>query len=443
VFFMPIVLASEASAGGPQILAAVLLSLLVIYVASKAGGEIGVRIGLPAVLGELVAGVLVGVSVLGLLVFPGEGVSTSGVMEFIRWTAGMNPDQAQQVFQVQGEVLNVLSELGVIILLFEVGLESDLRALFKVGPQAATVAVVGVTVPFALGAGALLLLFKVPLIAAVFAGAALTATSIGITARVLSDLNRLNSTEGQIIVGAAILDDILGIIILAVVVGLADRGEVSIGRIAYVTVAAGGFLIGAIFIGRLTAPFFLWLVKRLRTRGDLLISSLVFAFALALVANVIGSEAILGAFAAGAVLAETDKGEDLKLQLKPVADVFIPIFFVAVGAKTNLGVLNPAIEANREGLIIASVLVIIAILGKVVAGYAAFGGGINRLAVGVGMIPRGEVGLVFAGVGASSGVLSPALDAALIVMVIITTFIAPPLLRIVFQREIPSGKREL
>jgi Kef-type K+ transport system membrane component KefB len=166
---------------------------------------------------------------------------------------------------------------------------------------------------------------------------------------------------------------------------------------------------------------------------------LIFAFVLSYIAQVIQLEAILGSFAAGLVLAETEKRSELVEQVVPIADIFVPIFFVCVGAKTDLGVLNPAIPANREGLIIAAFLIIVAIVGKVVTGLTVFGPEkLNRLAIGVGMIPRGEVGLVFAGVGSASGALSPATDAAIIMMVILTTFIAPPLLRVVFKEPTPA-----
>jgi len=182
------------------------------------------------------------------------------------------------------------------------------------------------------------------------------------------------------------------------------------------------------------------IVNQLKTRGELVIPAFIFAFVMAYLAAAIQLEAILGAFAAGLVLDETDKRKELQKQVIPIADMLVPIFFVTVGAKTDLGVLNPAIPSNREGLIIATFLIAIAIIGKVVTGLAVFGQDrINRLAIGVGMIPRGEVGLVFAGVGSASGALSKPLEAAIIMMVILTTFVAPPLLRFVFPDEAPAA----
>ncbi len=423
----------------PLIIAGVLLSLVVIYFASKLGGEICVRFNLPPVLGELVGGVVIGVSVLHLLVFPesGANVEDSLVMQILQRTSDLSPEGAAAVFATQSEVITVLSEMGVIILLFEIGLESDLKELIRVGPKAAVVAVVGVAAPFLAGTIGLVYISQLPITPSVFAGAALTATSIGITAKVLAEINRLNSQEGQIIIGAAVLDDILGIIVLAVVGSLVKTGEVQVINIVYLVISASVFLIGAILLGRFLSPYFVELVNNMKTRGQVLISSLIFAFILSYIAQVIQLEAILGSFAAGLILAETEKQSELEEQIIPVADLFVPIFFVCVGAKTNLGVLNPAIPSNREGLIIAAFLIVVAIVGKVIAGFAAWGTGLNRLAIGVGMVPRGEVGLVFAGVGAASGALSPATDAAIIMMVILTTFVAPPLLRVVF-RETPT-----
>lgn len=437
----PLLATSEAAESGGFILAGVLLSLVCIYLAAKIGGELCARINLPPVLGELVGGVVIGISALNLLVSPGAvGVpEDSLIIRFLETTAGLSPELAPSVFAGESEVISVLSELGVILLLFEIGLESDLKELIRVGPQAAVVAVVGVVAPFAAGTAGLIAFFGVPTIPAIFAGAALTATSIGITAKVLAEIQQLKSREGQIIIGAAVLDDVLGIIVLAVVASLAKTGEIEIAQVIYLIIGAATFLIGAIFLGRLISPLFVSLVNQMQTRGQLILSSLVFAFILSYIAAAIQLEAILGAFAAGLILAETEKRHELEKQVIPIADMLVPVFFVTVGAGTDLSVLNPAVPSNREGLIIAAFLVVVAIIGKVITGFTVFGQEqVNRLAIGVGMIPRGEVGLVFAGVGSASGVLSESLDAAIIVMVILTTFVSPPLLRVVFQREAPS-----
>ena len=431
--------ATEADAElGTLVLAGVLLSLVIIYFASKLGGEVCARINLPPVLGELVGGVLVGISAFHLLVFPESGslASDSLIINLLQSTAGLPAEAASSVFATQSEVISLLSELGVIILLFEIGLESDLKELIRVGPIAAVVAVVGVVAPFIAGTAGLVYIFNTPVVPAIFAGAALTATSIGITAKVLAELGELGSEEGQIIIGAAVLDDILGIVVLAVVASLVKTGEIQIGNIIYLVISAAVFLIGSILLGRLVSPLLIGLVNEMKTRGQLLLTGLVFAFTLSYIATAIHLEGILGAFAAGLILAETEKRKELEEQVVPLADFFVPIFFVCVGAKTDLSVLNPAVPSNREGLIIATFLILVAILGKVITGFTVFGNpDLNKLAIGVGMIPRGEVGLVFAGVGSASGALSEATEAAIIVMVISTTFIAPPLLRLVFKEE--------
>ena len=438
-------LATETTANyGPMILAGVLLSLIVIYLASKLGGEISRSLNLPPVLGELVGGVVVGASALHLLVFPESGATAtdSVLMSALQLVGGLTPEAVPEVFSTQSEVISVLAEIGVIILLFEIGLESDIRELKEVGYQAAIVAVVGVVAPFTAGTVGLMLLFNVPTIPAIFAGAALTATSIGITSKVLSELGYLKSKEGQIIVGAAVIDDVLGIIVLAVVASLAKTGTVDVANVIYLIVSATVFLLGSIFLGKFFNKSFVAVSELLQTRGKLVIPALIFAFFMAFLANVIQLEAILGAFAAGLVLDETDKRKELDQQVIPIADILVPVFFVSVGAKVNLGVLNPFVAENREGLIIATFLIIVAIIGKLITGWTITGQEkINRLAIGFGMIPRGEVGLVFAGIGSASGVLSQSLEAAIIVMVILTTFLAPPLLRFAFKESAETAEK--
>ncbi|AUT02914.1 sodium:proton antiporter [Nostoc sp. CENA543] len=440
-----LLLTTEANAeDAPIVLTGVLLSLVVIYLASKIGGELARIIDLPPVLGELVGGVIVGASALHLVVFPQSGAvaDDSMIMKVLQLINHLTPDAATAIFNTQSEGISILAELGVIILLFEIGLESDLRELQKVGYQATIVACVGVAVPFAAGTAGLILLFHAPVIPAIFAGAALTATSIGITSKVLSELGHLKSREGQIIVGAAVIDDILGIIVLAVVASLAKTGEVDVFNVIYLIVSATVFLIGSILLGKFFNQGFCTITSILKTRGNLVIPAFIFAFFMAFLGNAIHLEAILGAFAAGLVLDETDRRNELDEQVKPIADILVPVFFVTVGAKVDLGVLNPIVPENREGLIISTFLIVVAIIGKVVTGWAVFGQpGINRVAVGVGMIPRGEVGLVFAGIGAASGTLDKPLQAAIVIMVILTTFLAPPLLRFAFKNseEVPES----
>ncbi len=436
---------THAPENAPMVLTGVLLGLVIIYITSKLGGELSRWLGLPPVLGELVGGVIVGISALHLLVFPESGATASNslIMTVLQALGNLTPDAVESIFSAQSEFLSILAEIGVIILLFEIGLESDLRKLQKVGYQATIVAIVGVVAPFLLGTAGLMLIFHTPAIPAIFAGAALTATSIGITSKVLSELGYLKSQEGQMIVGAAVIDDVLGIIVLAVVASLAETGDVDILNIVYLIIGASAFLLGSIFLGKFFNTSFVAIAEKLQTRGNLVIPAITFAFFMAFIANAIHLEAILGAFAAGLVLDETDKRKELDQQVIPIADILVPIFFVSVGAKADLSVLNPTIPSNREGLIIATFLIVVAIVGKVITGWTVFSEQpINRVAIGVGMIPRGEVGLVFAGIGSASGVLSKPLEAAIIIMVILTTFLAPPLLRLAFSNSEPSDKAE-
>ena len=437
---IPILAVVEAE-NAPILLTSVLLSLVVIYLASKIGGEISQRLNLPPVLGELVGGVIVGVSALHLIVFADSGLpaTDTGVMLVMHWIYHISPVALTNVFESQSEVISVLAELGVIILLFEIGLECDLRQLKEVGVQAVVVACVGVAAPFAAGTIGLITIFHIAAIPAIFAGAALTATSIGITSKVLAELGQLQSKEGQIIVGAAVIDDVLGIIVLAVVASLAKTGEVDVTNVIYLIVSATIFLIGAILLGGVFNQGFVLIVGKLKTRGSVVIPAFIFAFFMGFLGNAIHLEAILGAFAAGLVLDETDARNELDELIKPISDLLVPIFFVTVGARADLGVLNPAIAANRTGLVIAIFLISIAIAGKLITGWVVFGiPDINRLAIGVGMIPRGEVGLVFAGIGSASGVIDKPLEVAIILMVILTTFLAPPFLRIAFDRSTDS-----
>lgn len=428
-------IATAKAEDAPVILSGVLLTLIFIYIASKIGSEIAKRLDLPPVLGELVAGVIIGVSALHLVNFPEGGftASDSWIMSGLQFLNNLSPEAVNSIFTAQSEVISVIAELGVIILLFEIGLESDLRQLKEVGIQAFVVAFIGVTAPFAAGTLGLMYFFHVAAIPAIFAGAALTATSIGITSKVLAEIGQLKSKEGQIIVGAAVIDDVLGIIVLAVVASLAKTGEVDITNVAILLVSAIAFLFGSILLGGFFNKSFVALVAKLETRGNIIIPAFIFAYTMAFIGNAIHLEAILGAFAAGLVLDETDARKELDELIKPIADLLVPVFFVTVGARADLSVLNPMIPENRSGLLIAVFMLAIAIAGKVITGWVVFGiPDINRLAIGVGMIPRGEVGLVFAGIGTASGAIDKPLEVAIIIMVIMTTFLAPPFLRIAF-----------
>lgn len=387
--------------------------LIVIMLAAKLAGELFERLGQPAVLGELVAGVIVGTSVLGIVpTDPGDPY---------------------------GSIVHIMAEIGVAILLFEIGLETDLREMFRVGSAAFTVAVVGVVLPFFFGylfwhmyqGGASLV--------AIFVGATLTATSVGITARVLTDIGKINTSEARIIIGAAVIDDILGLLILAVVEGLADTGHVSVLGVLELFGLAVGFLAAAMAIGLTTARWLFELVNRMRVRGVLVTVALVFALLLAYLADLVGLAPIVGAFAAGLILSRTNQFDTIVEQIKPVADVFTPLFFVSIGAAVDIAILDPRNPANHEILIIGGALFMIAVLGKVVAGFSVFWRKLNRLAIGAGMVPRGEVGLIFAQLGLLGGILTQDVFSAILIMVMGTTLITPPLLKPLFNRTTPEN----
>lgn len=387
------------------------LVIAAMLVAAKLLGELAERFGQPAVLGELIAGVLLGGSLLGIV--PTEGTGA--------------------------EIIHVLAELGVVLLLFEIGLETDLKEMFRVGTASLSVAAVGVVLPFALGFA---YWAYVPhaasggptdlTMAAIFVGATLTATSVGITARVLSDLGQMHSQEAKIIIGAAIIDDVLGLVILTVVSGLAAGASVEALGILRVFAVAVGFLVVAVLVGRFAAPKLFDLVVRMRVRYVLLVFAIAFALGLSATAALVGSALIIGSFAAGVILSGINQFDTIEHEVRPVASIFTPIFFVSVGASVNLGLLNPAREGATGILAVAATLTVLAVIGKIAAGWAAPWVRFRRLVVGVGMVPRGEVGLIFADIGRRSGVLDEAVFGAVLLMVMATTFVAPPALKGLF-----------
>lgn len=382
------------------------LSLIVIFVAAKLFGEIAERVGQPAVLGEMIGGIIVGVSGLHLI-------------------------------DPHATVLHLLGELGVVVLLFLIGLETDIRRLFAAGASASGVAATGVLLPFA-GGYCVARLLGMPLPVAIFLGAALTATSVGITARVLSDLGHLHSSESQVILGAAVIDDILGLILLTIVGRIAEGEHLTVMGIGKVVVIAFGFVLVALAAGSLLAPRLLRLVASLRVSKALFFAAFMFALTLAWCAHAVGSAMIIGAFAAGLVLARTDRGAEIEREVHDVAQFFVPIFFVLVGAAVDLRQLNPFDSAARQYLWIGLLLTGVGVIGKLAAGYAA-SAKLRRIVIGVGMIPRGEVGLIFAQIGLASGLLSAGLYSSVALMVIVTTFITPPLLRLLLP---PAGSNE-
>ena len=406
---------------------------LVIFLAARSLAELMVRLSLPTILGELVAGVLIGVSGLHFLVPPDAGVDLHPLLlRLVSSLSGVLPEQVQHLYVESFPGLQQVSLLGLYALLFLTGLESELDELVAVGVQATTVAFTGVVLPFALGTGGLILLFHAPPVLAIFAGAAMTATSIGITASVFGELGWLRRREGQIVIGAAVLDDILGIVILAVVVSLAGGGSLAIGPILKLVAAAVVFVVAAIGLSRTAAPAFDWLIDRLQAPGDVAVASFVVLTLCCFAATAIGLEAALGAFAAGLILSKSNHSHAIEAAVKPVVALFATIFFVLIGTGMDLSVLNPLDPANRPGLVVAGFLLLVAIAGKVAAGWSFLSQQpTDRLVVGLGMMPRGEVGLIFLGLGTQAHLLSPALEAAILLMVIGTTFLAPVLLRLV------------
>jgi Na+:H+ antiporter len=373
---------------------ALLFSLVVVWLAARLGGEAMLRLGQTAVVGELLAGLAIGPGALAVV--------------------------APSVF------LDGLAEIGVVILLFEIGLASDLDRLLRSGLQSLVVALVGIVSPLLLGF-ALARWWGLTPLGAVFIGAALTATSVGVTARVFSELGKVNDPPAQVVLGAAVADDVLGLVILSVVAGLARTGHVSLWSIVTLLVGAVLFLTAAITIGVRLAPFFVRWADRMQARGSLIVWAVLFCTVLAVLAERSGLAAMIGAFAAGLVLAKTERGVHIEDRIKPVADLFVPIFFVTIGMHVDLRHLDPL--TPRGTLVFAVLLTLVAVASKLVAALGVYRPDVRRLPVGVGMIPRGEVGLIFAAIGLTGDVITPALYAAVVLMIVLTTVVGPVWLR--------------
>ncbi len=398
------------AAGGQGEVARFFTVLAVMLVAGKLAGAAFERWRQPAVMGELVAGMLLGAGLLNVI--PTD-----------------RADPLTSVFQL-------LAEVGVVVLLFEIGLETDLRAMLRVGRAATAVAVVGVGLPFLLGfwywrSGwhAAEPSAADPLTTAIFVGAALTATSVGITARVLKDLRVQHSLEARLILGAAVIDDVIGLVILGVVSALAAGVELTLRAAARPLVVALAFLVLALWIGLRFAPRVFALVERMEVRGVLVVAAFAFLLLVCVLADRAGTALVIGAFTAGLILSETDQVAMIAERLRPVADIFTPIFFLSIGAAADLRLWNPLVAENRPTLAIGGVLLVIALIGKLASGWAVPWLRFNRRAVGVGMAPRGEVGLIFAQIGLTAGVLSNRLFSAIVFVVIATTLVTPPLLK--------------
>lgn len=396
--------------------APLLVTLIVLLLAAKLGGDIFERLGQPAVLGELLFGVALGnLDLLGL---------------------------QQLTYLEHDPALELFANLGVILLLFEVGLDSNVGEMLSVGPSSALVAVLGVIAPMVLGLGTSWWFHpsESPYLH-LFVGATLCATSVGITARVLQDLGRIHSRESRIVLGAAVIDDVLGLIVLATVTGIitaaAGNGpRVSIGPLAAIIAKAFGFVLGAVTVGHFVSPHVLRLAARFRVRGMLLTTALLVCFLLSYLAQRVGLAPIVGAFAAGLILEERhyeafrQRGEPTVHELlNPLVTFLVPLFFVRMGLLVDLTTLGrPAV------LGFAAALTAAAILGKQACALGVLERGLDRMSVGFGMIPRGEVGLIFANIGAAltlggQPVIGRDAFSAMVIMVMVTTLVTPPLLR--------------
>ena len=410
----------HAGGGHASPVTPVLLGLVIIMIAAKVGGEIAERVSQPAVLGELVAGVILGNLVL--LGYHG--------LDFLSTNEG----------------IAIIAEIGVVLLLFEVGLESNVKEMMSVGTSSLLVAILGVVAPFFLGWGvSAWMLPDEDILVHIFIAATLCATSVGITARVLTDLGKVTTREAKIILGAAVIDDVLGLVILAVVSGVISAantgGQLASTDVLIIVGKAAAFLVAAIAIGSWLSPRMFRLCSKLQIRGLLLTVSLAFCFFLAYLANSIELAPIVGAFAAGLVLDEAhyrdyrELGEHgLEELIHPIAVFLVPIFFVLMGIKVDLSTFG------QKGVLgFAAALSVAAIIGKMICALGVIEKGLDQISVAVGMVPRGEVGLIFAGIGAAlilrgEPVISVPVFSAVVIMVIVTTLMTPPVLKITLSR---------
>ena len=370
----------------------VLLDLTIILLVAKLAAEASDRIRIPAVIGEIAAGIVIGPSVLGLV---------SG-----------------------SDMLFVLAEFGVIFLLIQVGMETDIAELRSVGRASMLVALIGVALPMALGVGMGLAIGE-STNTSLFIGAALTATSIGITARVFGDLRALATVEARTVLGAAVVDDVLGLIILTVVVRIVEQGSVGIGTVATTIGLAVGFLLLTSVIGFATFPkVFATIAKHSRSTATVSVTAIGVALAFSVLADKAHLAPIIGAFVAGLALRRISASERVERDVASLGHIFVPVFFLYIGITTDLSAMFDA-----RVIAIALLLSAVAIIGKIAAAVGAFGTKSDKLVIGFGMLPRGEVGLIFATIGLKVGALSEEMYGSILFVVLLTTLLAPPLLR--------------
>ncbi|MDR1433664.1 cation:proton antiporter [Candidatus Endomicrobiellum devescovinae] len=383
-----------------------LIALASILFFAKIFGEIALKLGQSAIIGELLAGVLIGPSILG--------------------------------FVHETPVLTSISELGAVILLFEVGLSTDIKEFLKAGGWATAVAFIGVVVPYFLGYF-VFLHFGLSSTQAIFAGAVLTATSVGITARVFMDLKKLETKEAKIVLGAAVIDDVIGLAILAVVLKLVQGGTVTFGTVASISGTAVLFLVLSVAAGILIAPTLFKFVSKMKQEHIIFVMGIAFCFVFSAFATKVGLASIVGSFVAGLVLSTTNQSEEIRRDIKPLYAFFVPVFFVLMGTNVDISAFNPFVAANREILILVAVLFVVAFIGKAVAGFVVLKKGINKFLIGVSMVPRGEVGLIFAGIGFKNNVFGSNEYSALVAVIMLTTFITPIILKYLLSKQNENG----
>lgn len=443
MFMVPTLYSHAAGGENAAAHALTFLWIAVLLIVAKVSGLVE-KLGQPSVLGELLIGVLIGnLALLGITIF--EPIKLDPVIIF-------------------------LAELGVVILLFQIGLESNIKDMSRVGLPAVMVAIAGVVIPFVLGAY-LVGPFLMPGLdpnTYLFLGAALTATSVGITARVFKDLGKLKIKESQIVLGAAVIDDVLGLIILAVVSAIVVAGGVTAGTVGLIILKAVLFLGAAVLIGHLLAVHISNFFSVIHTGAGMKFAvAFSFGLGMAYLANLLGLAPIIGAFAGGLILddvvfkrfrrpefcddldevrAQVDDSAKAKIDtikhhyehrhvedlLEPVGQIFVPIFFVFTGMMVDLTTF-----ADKTIILTALGLTLAAVVGKVVAGFLA-GKGTNKLIVGFGMVPRGEVGLIFATIGLGLGVITDGVFSVVIIMVILTTLLTPPILTTLLKKYQPT-----
>ena len=414
---------------GTEGITRLVIQLAVILAAAKVGGELFERfLKMPSVLGELATGIAIGPFALGGIDVPAVGPLFE---DLVGTTEGFTIPVSEGLWAI--------AQVGSIVLLFAAGLATNLRQFLRYARPASVVAAGGVALPFALGVAVTVLLgfadgWTDP--KALFIGAVLTATSIGITVRVLGDLRQLSTAEGVTVLGAAVLDDVLGILTLTVVVGIAATGDLSAGSISLVAAKTFGFWIALTGIGVLLSRHISAVFQRFRVSGGALGLALALAFLAAGLAQAFGLAMIIGAFSIGLALSGTDLAHRLDEPLQAVYAALVPIFFVVMGMMVDLSAL---VDVWQFGLVITA----LAIVGKLVgAGVPALFAGFNRRGawrIGLGMLPRGEVALIMAGIGLSSGILGADLYGVVIIMAVITTALAPPLLSLSFRTEVRSA----